>query len=258
VPLRAARPFHKLHRCSKDGLMTPYYLPPHVRCCSVRDGAVFLDLRRHKYIGLPLSEARLLLPRLHGQISACSRARDRDSLDDANELARALVDRGLLTTRAQVGGHPAEHISVDLTSVIEPDERCTDPIAVTAGCVFTLTASYIITRLKLQLLTFERLIAYLETAKQRRARPASVSERRLENLVLAFRRARGLIYTAREKCLIDSLVLFDFLRRHGIITTFIIGVSTQPFSAHSWVQCGSIVLNDSLEHAREYTPILVV
>jgi hypothetical protein len=38
----------------------------------------------------------------------------------------------------------------------------------------------------------------------------------------------------------------------------VLGVRMNPFSAHAWAQFGSIVLTDSLEQVREFTPILAV
>jgi hypothetical protein len=35
-------------------------------------------------------------------------------------------------------------------------------------------------------------------------------------------------------------------------------VTTRPFGAHSWVQDGTMVLNDQHEHVRGFRPILVV
>jgi hypothetical protein len=56
----------------------------------------------------------------------------------------------------------------------------------------------------------------------------------------------------------DSLVLAVFLTRHMIPCTFVIGVSVKPFLAHSWVQIGELVLNDTAEHVQTFTPILAI
>jgi len=40
--------------------------------------------------------------------------------------------------------------------------------------------------------------------------------------------------------------------------TFVIGVATKPFLAHSWVQIGEYVLNDTAEHAQDFKPILSI
>ena len=81
------------------------------------------------------------------------------------------------------------------------------------------------------------------------------TERCIE-LALVFRRLRPWAYRAREKCLLDSLVLTRFLHICDIPVTLVLGVAPKPFTAHAWVQFGSIVLNDKAEHVQMYTPIL--
>jgi hypothetical protein len=65
-------------------------------------------------------------------------------------------------------------------------------------------------------------------------------------------------YTARQHCLFDSLVLSVYLTRGMVPCTFVIGVSTKPFLAHSWVQIGESVLNDTAEHVQDFKPILSI
>ncbi len=73
-----------------------------------------------------------------------------------------------------------------------------------------------------------------------------------------FLRMRPWIYTAVDACLLDSLVLRDFLRRSGVHSTLVIGINTKPFAAHAWVQYGSQVLNDDAEHVLQFTPIITI
>ena len=77
-------------------------------------------------------------------------------------------------------------------------------------------------------------------------------------LVEAFLHLRALYFTTKDECLFDSLVLVEFLARHGLYPTWVIGVSTNPFKAHSWVQVGDRVLNDLPERVSMFTPILVI
>ena len=69
---------------------------------------------------------------------------------------------------------------------------------------------------------------------------------------------RALCYTAQRRCLFDSLVLSVYLTREKIPCTFVIGVATKPFLAHSWVQIGESVLNDTAERVQDFKPILSV
>jgi hypothetical protein len=79
-----------------------------------------------------------------------------------------------------------------------------------------------------------------------------------QKLLVSFFRLRIWFYTADRHCLFDSLVLAAFLTRKKVPCTLVIGVSTKPFLAHSWVQIGEFVLNDTAEHVQTFTPILAV
>lgn len=59
-------------------------------------------------------------------------------------------------------------------------------------------------------------------------------------------------------CLMRSLQLLFYLRGLGFAPTWVFGVRTWPFAAHCWLQAGEVVLDDSVEHVRAYSPILAV
>jgi hypothetical protein len=80
----------------------------------------------------------------------------------------------------------------------------------------------------------------------------------LHDAVSSYMRLRPFLFTAHDKCLLDSLTLIRFLARRRMFPAWVIGVRTRPFAAHSWVQSAGLVLNDVHEHVRSYTPILVV
>ncbi|MBW4050302.1 MAG: lasso peptide biosynthesis B2 protein [Proteobacteria bacterium] len=60
------------------------------------------------------------------------------------------------------------------------------------------------------------------------------------------------------RCLFDSLALIRFLSLFNLYPDWIFGVQDDPFNAHCWVQAGTRVLNDDIEHVRNYTPIMTV
>ncbi|RXR07055.1 lasso peptide biosynthesis B2 protein [Pseudoxanthomonas composti] len=72
-----------------------------------------------------------------------------------------------------------------------------------------------------------------------------------------FRRARPHV-PIPTRCLLDSISLIHFLARRGFHSDLVFGVTTDPFTAHSWVQRGNMVLNDTLGNTRTYTPIKVI
>lgn len=59
-------------------------------------------------------------------------------------------------------------------------------------------------------------------------------------------------------CLYRSFFLLAFLRRRALDATWMFGVQTWPFEAHCWLQVGDVVLDDSIDHVRPFTPILAI
>lgn len=75
-------------------------------------------------------------------------------------------------------------------------------------------------------------------------------------IVAAFERSRRYL-SAEDKCLPRALAMAYMLKRTGIRTQLIFGV-TLPFSAHCWVQQGDVVLSDRLDRVRPFQPIMIV
>ena len=76
-------------------------------------------------------------------------------------------------------------------------------------------------------------------------------------LAQAFSRYRRLVPLA-NKCLPDTLAFLRFAARRGHYPRLVFGVEAWPFAAHCWAQAGELVLNDVLDHARSFSPILVI
>jgi len=76
-------------------------------------------------------------------------------------------------------------------------------------------------------------------------------------IVAGFRSAEA-VFSANRRCLLYSLALGYRLRRSGEPFHLVIAVKLAPFAAHCWIQQGDRLLNDSLDHARLFTPILIV
>jgi hypothetical protein len=67
-----------------------------------------------------------------------------------------------------------------------------------------------------------------------------------------------LAYSATDECLFDSLVLGEFLAAYDIHPTLVLGISTNPFEAHAWLQDAHIVVGDRPTRVKRFTPILAV
>ena len=81
-----------------------------------------------------------------------------------------------------------------------------------------------------------------------------------DNLLQASRQfARARRYVPIEPtCLLDSLSLLRFLSRRGLSANIVLGVTSDPFAAHCWVQAGGMILNETFSDADAHTPIRMV
>lgn len=67
-----------------------------------------------------------------------------------------------------------------------------------------------------------------------------------------------LLLGSQDRCLERSLALAATCRKQGLPVSLVIGVQTDPFSAHCWVQDGTFVLNERPDRAQMFTPILAI
>jgi hypothetical protein len=89
------------------------------------------------------------------------------------------------------------------------------------------------------------------------ARSNSIHESTSERIARAFMRA-DLVLSPLDQCLPRSIALASTLARRGISASLVIGVRLRPFLAHSWVQSGTLLLNDRPDVVCTFVPILVV
>ncbi len=167
------------------------------------------------------------------------------SVADNGAAAVALADADLLTTTASTGrGRPPP---LPQHSLLHDHIR-------------SRAASIDVFGLALATLAVRRarrrggVAAYLALAPERRNPEVEV-----EAVLVAARVFRDLSPWApiEGECLIRSALLVAFLRRRGLVADWVFGVRLWPFSAHCWVQCGDVCLNDDFERLRAYTPLFV-
>jgi hypothetical protein len=124
--------------------------------------------------------------------------------------------------------------------------------------VLRLLAAYIAAFYKFKAWPLKRIVASYASRKFRRSTAPQPSEKAVRDQVRVYLYLRSLFFTSHDRCVLDSLVLLHFLSGYGIFPEWIMGAQTQPFLAHSWVQYGTLVLNDTPEKVCAFTPILIV
>jgi len=235
-----------------------YYLAGDVHACELAHGAVFLDLRTVRYLAV---EPRFL-PVLRARVAEWPKSPTAGSVavespEEQVDFLNALLARGLIATSwcartlapAEIeSATEAQHPDWDLRS------RAASRVASTlafAQCVATV-------RQALRHGALRTLLIHLHQTRIALSTRGTLDASCLAARLTEFSRLRVWFYTARDRCLFDSLVLASYLLRERIDARLILGVGLRPFSAHAWTQVSRVVLDDSVEHVREYAPILIV
>ncbi|MFA5969194.1 MAG: lasso peptide biosynthesis B2 protein [Sphingomonas sp.] len=118
-----------------------------------------------------------------------------------------------------------------------------------------VVALAIIARIALRTCPLKMTLDRLAFRRERAASCAPASS--LEALARQFGQLRRLL-PLRPLCLPDSIAFLRFAIRRGHAPRLVFGVEAFPFTAHCWVQDGSVVLTDALDHASRFKPILVI
>lgn len=236
-----------------------FWVPTHIRACSTTTGAVVLDLRRSRYFGIGANELNALMSFGADMTLSDAAPPSQSSMSSADiplRTVEALIAAGLLAREPPIeAALPSPRIDLNGTLMsVGYEIRCRAPLHA-AHLVNFLQACAWAWRAK-QYRTLYEIVREISAAKSQFAPPLEVD--RASELACTFRRLRPLAFAAREQCLFHALALVKFLSFYRIFPTWVIGVQTRPWSAHSWVQTGNLLLDANPEHVCEYTPILTI
>lgn len=239
--------------------MAQYLMTPHVYLCLTDDGIVFLDLKRDKYLGLGGSEVPILgtvvrgWPVCEDSSSSCELGANSNAI----KLANALVERGLLT-QDHTRGKDAAPTTLEPVVAVLIDGDAADQPSVTIGHLVRFLVACASAWLALRLFSLEHVVRNVEVRKKNARQATSVDIAAARDLVGIFRHLRPFVFTARNACVFDSLALVKFMSQYGLHPSWVFGVKTGPFGAHSWIQSDGFVFNGSVEYVRAFTPIMVI
>jgi Transglutaminase-like superfamily len=237
------------------------YFPPHVYACAVDEQVFFLDLRRNRYLATTLRELQGLdqwvrdWPPEFAQHNSLSDPRESEV--DRRATVASLSRHHLLATRAQPEEKlersrcpPASRALLAQASSAYPAVSCRELLSFLRAA---LIAGY-----RLSACSLYSSIRRIQRRRLRRAgNPQSLDFPSLQHLVGLFRRLRPLLPPTKRSCLLNSLVLLEFLAARGYYPRLVLGVQAHPFSAHCWLQEADVVLGTCLEEVLVFTPILV-
>jgi hypothetical protein len=239
-------------------------IPAHIHVCVTAAGSVILDVKRDRYLGLGRKETELLADSVAGWPEPLwPRSLCLDELTElraTKETCEALVADGVLERILE--GWVARAVSapkdmrgewISIGDELEIRGR------VTLRHVGNFLAAYFWARTSLALRPFCAVVEEIEAAKRCRVREnAARHPHAVAAMVDVFRRLRPFVFAAEGRCLLHALTLMKYLSRYRFYPEWVIGVTTQPWAAHSWVQWGSFLLDSNPEKVCGFTPIMVV
>lgn len=220
--------------------------------CLADGHLVFSDIRSDKFRCLDRNNTEILLNVLPAFRATISPA-DHGENPQARRITSALIDNGLLVCDGDVGKDPAPvMVPRPVTSYLEnadstPSPGFRDRAAFFRAC---LRASW-----QLRFRSLRRTMLAVEQRRKAHCVSTPVDEDEMRALTAAFHGLRP-YYPRRYLCRFDSLALLEFLSGHQQYPVWVFGVKAEPFGAHCWIQHGACVLNDSLDHVRQFTPIM--
>lgn len=215
-----------------------YGLKPHVHLADVDGDLVLMDAKRNQYFCI----ARDAAATVRGELVGGNRFRGSAPLLDELEVA------GLYGALDSVSPFQA------VPHLAESDLFGAAPEPLRLGEAFALTraAGRAWRRLRVG-----RPSAWLEVARRRnrRANGLEANAERIHTLARHAYLARAL-FPGAARCLPNSMLLLELLALNGLGARWVFGVRTFPFEAHCWVEHDGVILNDTIDHVRWYTPIV--
>lgn len=235
------------------------WFPAHVYACWPGQGAVLLDLKRNRYFGLGEGEAEAL-SFLVGQPNHRSLACvEGEAVKQATviRLRDELTAHGLLT--AEKPTWQIATASVDVTTTLDGvgQHMRRDCVRIGPHHIWNHAKACVWSRYALRFRPFYSVVRDVSQSKVGSV-GGSLDTQLLIDLVCIFERLRTYTFTSRQQCLFHALALVQFLSAYGLFPTWVIGVNTNPWGAHSWVQHGKLILDSVPEDVCEYTPILAI
>lgn len=235
-----------------------FFLSKHAYMCMTQGCVVFLDVKKDKYSVLLHDEALRISDAVAGwPVTTPDSTVIRHPLSEGEELLQELLDEGLITEE-EFASKPASRVSLeeptsDLGSLMLGNS------AMSIRHAATVLAAWARITIELQCQSLENSIERVRLRKSRTCRSeVPVDLDKVRPLIASYFRLQPRLFSSYNTCLRNSLTLTEYLAMNGMYPTLVFGVHMEPWAAHSWVQDGSVVLNDTLQHVRRFTPILAI
>ncbi|HEY0685878.1 MAG TPA: lasso peptide biosynthesis B2 protein [Steroidobacter sp.] len=232
-----------------------YFLSKHAFACLSGGSMVLLDLKADRYLALEASRARSLAGLVAGWPQLATGA-PLPTAEAGNRIAAGMLKRGLLTSERSQGKElTPPPVAVPADSAIDTADEGEIPLRLKH--LLSFVAAVTAARFHLRFRSMEWIVDDVRRRRARAIRREGEHELAIRQWARLFDRMRAFTYNAYDACLFDSLAMLYFLLREGLQPQWVIGVRSSPsFMAHSWIQHGETLLNDSLDRVSVYTPIM--
>jgi hypothetical protein len=230
-------------------------LSNHVFLQKIGTKTILLDLRRDEYAELDAQCTSALHPFVEGWPAPEPGEITHLDSNTIAQFVETLLKRGILTPHLEQGKTASPVvIPSPRVALIEYEVDLQPKLSVRhLPLVFAAAAR---ARLSLRFQPIEQVISNVIRRREHAQSSGEFNLKRAHELVRTFSDLRPLLFTAKDACLFDSLALLHFLAYYKLFPQWIFGVQTSPFAAHCWLQHRDVILNDCVDHARMFTPIL--
>jgi Transglutaminase-like superfamily len=231
-----------------------YFLAPHIFAARVESAVILLDSKSDDYILIEpeLAPGFLAMLRRGGLRAAGDCPSSPAGLAD---LIGELESRGSITPAAQEG-KPFELLELIPNSLELPGPRIDAIPRISSGHVAAMVLALIKTAYLLRIRGLRSAIRHVLHLKATHS--SRDSRHDPSDLVEIYHRVRPFFYSAKNKCLFNSLSMIIFLSRYGVVPDWWFGVKLKPFEAHCWVEDERWLYNDQYARTWRYTPIMRV
>lgn len=217
-----------------------YSLRPGLSFCRDGDRFIFLDVPRDRYFALADATAACFARLTEGAPASAE-----DELQLQSLVGRLLIEGDGPPIRATV---PPPRAQVSLIDAKASPNPLRDMMAWAAFRRAILQVRY---------RGLDHLLTGLARTKRGLGSARPPARTVTEQAASSFRRA-GDLASLSDRCLPHSIAVTRWLFRRGVGATLVMGISIDPFQAHSWVQVDDVLINERVELVRDFLPILVI
>jgi hypothetical protein len=232
------------------------YLTGHVFLARAGCHYVFLDLRQDSYICVDPQFTAYLDFRLDLPPADVAWAVKIDPAVPAaaEDLLAQMIELGILTSDPRNGKKATQLTHVE--GIRELPRYGVGGPRIRFGHVAAFLKAAAVAKMLLRLGRIEATVMRITNRRIRSASPAPQYSEEVRDLVEIFRKLRPLTMRRKDRCLLNSLALIEFLAAFNVFPAWYFGVRMNEFLAHCWVQEGPTIYDDDVENICDYSIIM--